>query len=66
MKSIKKETKTKQIVVRFDERSYDIINSFAEAEHRGLGEFVRHTALFYIEHFDKRKETQDGKGGSQE
>ena len=49
---MKKETKTKQIVVRFDDNSYEIIRTCAEKEHRGLGEFVRHAALHYIEHLD--------------
>ena len=48
-----KETKTKQIVVRFDPHSYEKINDFAKAEHRGLGEFVRHATLYYIENFDQ-------------
>jgi uncharacterized protein (DUF1778 family) len=52
---MKKETKTKQIVVRFDNHSYDKISDFAETEHRNLGEFVRHAALYYIENFDKPK-----------
>ena len=47
----KKETKSKQIVVRFDTNSYDTISEYAEIEHRGLGEFVRHATLFYIEHY---------------
>ena len=46
---MKKETKTKQIVIRFDNNSYDKIKEYAEKEHRGLGEFVRHAALEYIE-----------------
>lgn len=46
---MKKETKVKQIVIRFDNYSYDIIKESAEIEHRGLGEFVRHAALDYIE-----------------
>ena len=49
-----KETKAKQIVVRFDNQSYDKISQYAEFEHRGLGEFVRHATLFYIERFDKK------------
>jgi len=53
---MKREVKTKQIVVRFDDRSYDKISDFAETEHRNLGEFVRHAALYYIENFDKTKE----------
>ena len=52
---MKKEIKTKQIVVRFDNQSYDIISEYSQLEHRGLGEFVRHATLFYIEHYDKEK-----------
>lgn len=60
---MKKETKSKQIVVRFDNSSYEKINAYAEAEHRGLGEFVRHAALYYIEYFDRTKRSFDeGKG----
>jgi len=53
---MKKPTKTKQIVVRFDNPSYDKISVYAEKEHRGLGEFVRHAALFYIEQLDGAQE----------
>ena len=53
---MKEETKTKQIVIRFDSHSYDKIKECAEIEHRGLGEFVRHAALDYIEKFNKTKE----------
>ena len=60
---MKKETKTKQIVVRFDDHSYEKICGYAEAEHRGLGEFVRHAALFYIEYFDREKEPPRREGG---
>jgi len=49
-------TKAKQIVVRFDELSYDKIGDYAEIEHRGLGEFVRHAVLVYIEQYDRYKE----------
>jgi hypothetical protein len=52
---MKKETKTKQIVVRFDKLSYGDISEYAELEHRGLGEFVRHATLFYIENFYETK-----------
>jgi len=48
-----KEAKTKQIVVRFDNHSYEKISDYAEKEHRGLGEFVRHATLAYIENLDK-------------
>ena len=56
-KEVKKETKEKQIVVRFDKTSYEQINDYAKLEHRGLGEFVRHTTLVYIELYDQKKET---------
>jgi len=46
---MKVDTKVKQIVVRFDRPSYDKISDFAAKEHRGLGEFVRHAVLVYIE-----------------
>jgi len=48
-----KSTKSKQIVVRFSDHSYDMISEYAEMEHRGLGEFVRHATLIYIEQFYK-------------
>jgi len=56
---MKKEVKEKQIVVRFDKSSYDKISSHAKLEHRGLGEFVRHAALVYIDilNQDQEKET---------
>ena len=54
---MKNETKTKQIVVRFDNSSYKTINSYARVEHRGLGEFVRHAVLVYVEQLDKEKES---------
>jgi len=53
---MKKEIKEKQVVVRFDKSSYDKISEHAELEHRGLGEFVRHAALVYIEIFNQEKE----------
>ena len=56
MITMKKEAKVKQIVVRFDKQSYDKIREYAEIEHRGLGEFVRHTALHYIENCDDENE----------
>ena len=59
---MKKETKTKQIVVRFDESSYEKISAFAQADHRGLGEFVRHAALTYIENSEQRKNTTNERG----
>ena len=51
---MKKGTKAKQIVVRFDHPSYDRISNCAETEHRGLGEFVRHATLSYVERFDQK------------
>jgi len=50
---MKKDTKIKQIVLRFDKPSYDKIKEYAKSEHRGLGEFVRHVTLFYIESLEK-------------
>ena len=55
-----KETKIKQIVVRFDKASYDKISVRAKKEHRGLGEFVRHVTLHYIENYEKAN-AQGGK-----
>ena len=48
---MKKDKKIKQIVIRFDIQSYDKIKEYAELEHRGLGDFVRHAALDYIENY---------------
>jgi len=62
---MQKEAKVKQIVVRFDMPSYDRISAFAQMEHRGLGEFVRHATLDYIEHLDKAKDSSNDKGGIQ-
>jgi predicted DNA-binding protein len=56
---MKREVKTKQIVVRFDNPSYERINEYAKIEHRGLGEFVRHAVLIYIEQYEK----EDGHHG---
>jgi len=50
---LKKDTKAKQIAVRFDDLSYEKINKCAKAEHRGLGELVRHAVLVYVEKYDK-------------
>ena len=52
---MKSETKTKQIVVRFDLRSYEKITQYAVAEHRGFGDFVRHATLYCIEKLDKEQ-----------
>ena len=54
---MKKETKDKQIVVRFDKSSFDSINERAKLEHRGLGEFVRHAALVYIDICNTERDT---------
>ena len=53
---MKPKNKIKQIVVRFDQRSYDRITEHAIVEHRGLGEFVRHAALHYMEHLARPKQ----------
>jgi len=55
---MKKETKTKQIVVRFDNISYDKITQYSELEHRGLGEFVRHAVLVYIEQAEQSEQSE--------
>ena len=55
---MKAETKTKQIVIRFDNPSYEKISDYAMIEHRGLGEFVRHAALIYVERLEAEKESQ--------
>ena len=65
---MKKEVKIKQIVLRFDKSSYDKISEYAKSEHRGLGEFVRHAALFYIENLEEEKKylkESKEKGGNQ-
>jgi len=61
---MKKGIKAKQIVVRFDTDSYDKICEYADMEHRGLGEFVRHATLFYVEQFCKEKEVIVHRGGT--
>ena len=53
---MKKEPKTKQIVVRFDDATYEKISEYARVEHRGLGEFVRHAVLVYIEQLEKSRD----------
>jgi len=62
---MKKGIKAKQIVVRFDNHSYDKICEYADVEHRGLGEFVRHATLFYIEQFNRDTESSLSKGVAQ-
>jgi len=52
---MKKEAKTNQVVVRFDNPCYKKIREYAEIEHRGVGEFVRHATLDYIENSDRGK-----------
>jgi len=59
MKKDKKDIKTKQIAVRFDYESYEKISEHADYEHRGLGEFVRHATLIYMEYFDKHGRKMD-------
>jgi len=58
---MKKGTKAKQIAVRFDLHSYEKINNHAALEHRGLGEFVRHAVLFYMEYFENQEKDFDTK-----
>jgi len=62
---MKPATKVKQVVVRFDRHSYDLISEHAKIEHRGIGEFVRHAALDYIEKYDQTKKITTKKGGDQ-
>ena len=57
---MEKEAKTKQIVVRVDNSTYDSICEFAKIEHRGLGEFVRHAVLHYIESYDRTRKSNLG------
>ena len=56
---MKKKMKTKQIAVRFNDDSYEKISKYAEMEHRGLGEFVRHTALFYIKYLEEKERSDE-------
>jgi len=56
---VKKKMKTKQIAVRFNDDSYEKISKYAEMEHRGLGEFVRHTALFYIKYLEEKERSDE-------
>jgi len=63
---MKKGIKAKQIVVRFDNNSYDRICEYADVEHRGLGEFVRHATLFYIEQFNRDIKTSLSTGVAQQ
>jgi len=59
---MKTTSKIKQIVIRFDQYSYDKIVEYAKIEHRGIGEFVRHATLDYIEKYNL-KEIKKEKGG---
>jgi len=59
---MKKEAKAKQVAVRFDCDSYEKINKYADVEHRGLGEFVRHAVLFYMEYFETQGKDFNNKG----
>ena len=61
---MQKETKSKQIVIRFDPHAHAKISDFAKTEHRGLGEFVRHAALHYIEQSEKSEDASDENGGT--
>ena len=54
-----RDTKIKQIAVRFDQQSYDKIKAYAETEHRGFGEFIRHATLDYVEKLEKANGNQD-------
>ena len=58
---MKKNAKVKQIVIRFDANSYERIGECAEIEHRGLGEFVRHATLEYIDKFAQTRTPLDGR-----
>ena len=58
---MKQAAKTKQIVVRFSQHSYDLICVHARTEHRGIGEFVRHAALDYIEKLYQGKTGENDK-----
>ena len=51
----KENKKIKQIVIRFDEESYEKVKERAMAEHRGLGEYIRHITLSHIERLEELK-----------
>ena len=51
----KEKKKVKQIVIRFDEESYGKITERAVADHRGLGEYIRHITLSHIERLEELK-----------
>ena len=63
---MKPSAKVKQIVVRFDKYSYNLISAQAKSEHRGIGEFVRHATLDYVEKLEQAKESTKRKGGQQQ
>ena len=48
-----KKAKSKQIAVRFDNFYYEKVKFYADEEHRGLGEFIRHATLCHISHLEK-------------
>ena len=50
---VNEENKIKQIAIRFDSNSYNKISRIAKMEHRGIGEFVRHAVLVYVENLNK-------------
>jgi len=54
---MERKAKEKQIVVRFDKTSYDKISEYAKFEHRGLGEFVRHATLVYMDVYSQEAGT---------
>ena len=60
---MKTKTKVKQIVIRFDQESFDLIREYSRTEHRGIGEFVRHAALDYVEKITAKKEKAATEGG---
>ena len=59
---MKTTSKVKQIVIRFDQYSYDKIIEYSKIEHRGIGDFVRHATLDYIEKYNL-KEIKSEEGG---
>lgn len=58
---MKEKANVKQIAVRFDRDSYDKIVAYSKLEHRGLGEFVRHATLTYVENYEKEGESSKRK-----
>jgi len=57
---MKRETKSKQIIVKLDDLSYDKIKRQAEIEHRCLSEFIRHAVLCYFDNYEKGGYINDG------